>query len=113
MSAIANSSTAMSAMSESKTAVVALANGALSKRSSGPLPFSDGKKMILLGSLKGHNGPIVDQTVPDKRRELNENYRQCVMTKFGEMGITLNIAPITFTLLDDYNSGNLIYIPIN
>ncbi len=113
MSAIANSSTAMSAISGSKIAVVALANGALSKRSSGPLPFSDGKKMILLGSLKGNNGPIVDQTVPDRKSELNESYRRTIMTKFGEMGITLNIAPITFTLLDDYNSGNLIYIPIN
>ena len=98
-------------MGESNKAMVALANSKLSKKSPDNSDFSDGKKMILLGSLYS-GGTIVDSSIPDKTSELNAEGKRQVTTKYGGLYVSLDRVPVTFTKLNDYNSNQLVYIPI-
>ena len=111
MQAVANSSKALKTMGESNKAMVALANSKLSKKSPDNSDFSDGKKMILLGSLYS-GGTIVDSSIPDKTSELNAEGKRQVTTKYGGLYVSLDRVPVTFTKLNDYNSNQLVYIPI-
>ena len=110
MNAVAGSSTAMNAVGKSDVGVIALANSNLSRVNSSTDKIN-GTKLIFIGSTLSSTN-VVDATTPNYTSKLNSTNKRAVSTKYGTMYVCLDVAPVTFTYIDDWNQGKIIYISL-
>lgn len=101
MFAVLASKTAMDAVAASDTAIVSLANSSYSRTTSSDI--TEGK-FLVLGKLNGMYPLIVDESTPDKKKELNAAAirQRKLMTKYGNMNVTFDRVKTIFSKIDDY-----------
>lgn len=101
MDAVLASKTAMDAVAASDTAIVSLANSSYSRTTSSDI--TEGK-FLVLGKLNGVYPLIVDESTPDKKKELNAAAirQRKLMTKYGNMNVTFDRVKTIFSKIDGY-----------